>query len=144
MKSNARPFAGLVFLVTITAGWSAQPRVVPTHTRHRRVIALVHLTGSGKHGDPLRPEFAPLATGKSRDDVRTGIVAWTFQLTDDKKMAIVHFAAENPAALQALRNDRRPEIRVFEIGKDRPDRIEAEMRKYKKDFRLNDIELAVP
>ncbi len=58
------------------------------------------------------------------------------QLADDGKMAIVHYVAVDRGAFAAILADTRPEIRVFEIGKDKPAAIEAEMRKYKKDFTL--------
>jgi hypothetical protein len=58
------------------------------------------------------------------------------QLTDDKNMAILHVVATDRKALDALLNDKRAEIRVFEIGKHGKDTIEQEMKKYKKDFDL--------
>jgi hypothetical protein len=95
------------------------------------------MTGSGKNGDPLRPEYTPAAIGESR----SGIIAWSMQLTDDNQMAIVHYVALDRAAFESLRSDKRPEIRVFEIGKDKPADIEAEMKKYKKDFTLENFKV---
>jgi len=77
------------------------------------VVALVHLTGSGKVGDPIRPEYVPTAV----DAKRQGIIAWNFQATDDKKMAIVHLVAVNHHAFDAILADARSGVKVFEIGK---------------------------
>ncbi len=63
------------------------------------------------------------------------------QKTDDGKMAIVHMVAADPAAFKDILADTRSEIRVFQIGKDSPAAIEAEMRKYKKDFSLDAFEV---
>jgi hypothetical protein len=105
--------------------------------RYYRLICLVHFTGSGKHTDPVRPEYVPTAAATSRD----GIVAWRVQVTDDKSMAIVHLVGANRQAFNAVLNDTRPEIRVFEIGKHGKAEIEAELRKYKKDFDLDSFQV---
>jgi hypothetical protein len=96
-------------------------------------VCLVHLTGSGKHTDPIRPEYVPTAA----DAARQGILSWSVQITDDKNMAIVHLVASNRQAFDAIFADKRPEIRVFEIGKDSRAAIEAEMQKYKAGFDLS-------
>ena len=104
--------------------------------RYYRLICLVHLTGSGKHNDPVRPEFLPPAGAAPS---RSGILSWSMQMTDDKNMAILHLVAADRAAFDAILNDKRPEIRVFEVGKHGKDTIEQEMKKYKKDFTLDSI-----
>jgi hypothetical protein len=105
--------------------------------RYHRLICLVHLTGSGKHADPIRPEYVPSAAGATRN----GILAWGFQLTDDKNMAIIHVAAANRHAFDAILADKRPEVRVFEVGKASRAIIEAEMKKHKKRFDLSKFEV---
>ncbi|HWB99349.1 MAG TPA: hypothetical protein VG672_21720, partial [Bryobacteraceae bacterium] len=72
---------------------------------------------------------------------RPGILSWSMQKTDDGKMAIVHMVAADPAAFKRILADTRSEIRVFQIGKESPALIEAEMRKYKKDFSLDSFEV---
>jgi hypothetical protein len=104
------------------------------------MICLVHLTGTGTTADPIRPEYVPGDREPSRAD-RTGIIAWSFQITDDKKMAIVHFVAVDRKAFASILADTRPEIRVFEIGKDSRNAIETEMKKYKHDFDLNSLKV---
>jgi len=75
--------------------------------RYYRLICLVHLVGSGKHTDPIRPEYVPAAVDAARH------------------------------AFDAILADKRPEIRVFEIGKDSRAAIEAEMQKHKAGFDLS-------
>ncbi len=65
------------------------------------------------------------------------------QLTDDQKMAIVQFVATDTTAFAPLFRDRRPGIRVFQIGKDSRQTIESEMRKVRKDFNLDSFLLSV-
>lgn len=106
-----------------------------------RLVCLVHLQGSGKLGDAVRPEYTPATDGTaSRNDV----LAWSAQLTDDGKMAIVQLVAANPLAFSAIRTDQRPEVRVFEIGKNSRAEIETEMRKHRKDFSLDSIQVVAP
>jgi hypothetical protein len=124
----------LVFLAVACAHLLAQHAVDPSQ-RYFRLICLVHLTGSGKRSDPIRPEYVP---AKAAPD-RNGILAWSVQFTDDRKMAIVQYVAAYRSAFSVILADKRPEIRVFEIGKTPPAAIEAEMRKYKKDFSLESL-----
>jgi hypothetical protein len=106
---------------------------VPPESRYYRVIGLVHMVGTGKLNDSIRPEFAPSAGNASRD----GIISWSVQPTDDKSMAIIHLVAVNRKALDGILNDKRAEVRVFEIGKHGKDEIEKELKKYRKDFDLD-------
>jgi hypothetical protein len=103
----------LLFLPFLPVMLSAQPRAVDPTARYHRLICLVHLTGSGKHADPIRPEYMPFTAASGRD----GILAWAFQPADDKNMAIIQVVAANRHAFDAILADRRPEIMVFEIGK---------------------------
>jgi hypothetical protein len=131
--------------------------------RYNRLICLVHLTGSGGLSDPVRPEYVPIpgiaaaapATAPSKTEsanssstsavvARPGILAWSSQATDDRKMVIVHLVAADRRAFASVLADTRAEIRVFEIGVNARAEIETEMRKYKKDFNLDDLTLRVP
>lgn len=120
----------LLFLFVFGENLPSQTAADPT-VRYFRVIALVHLTGSGQKGDPKRPEFVPDAT--SRD----GILSWSMQKSDDGKYALIQLVAVNHKALKPILADRRPDVRVFEIGKTRKDDIEKELKKFKKDFDLS-------
>jgi hypothetical protein len=98
------------------------------------------LTGNGSESDPVRPEYI---ADPNAAPSRSGILAWSLQLTDDKKMAIVQFVAADRKAFQSILADKRPEIRVFEIGKDGRNVVEAELKKFKKDFNLDTMRLRV-
>jgi hypothetical protein len=115
----------------------AQHAVAPTQ-RYHRLICLVHLTGSGTKDDPQTAEYVPAAIDVAS---RSGIIAWAKQITDDGKMAIIQVVAVDRNAFAPIFADTRPEIRVFEIGKDSQATIEAEMQKYKKGFTLDSIKV---
>jgi hypothetical protein len=90
--------------------------------RYYRLICLVHLVGTGGKGDPIRPE-------------------WSFQLTDDKKMAILHVVATNRAAFAPILADARPEVKVFEIGKNSAAAIEGALGAVKAGFSLSKFQV---
>lgn len=125
-------------LFLISFSLYAQRAVDPTQ-RYHRVICLVHLTGSGGKGDPRVPEYVPASIGENR----SGIIAWSMQIADDGKMAIVQYVAVDRKAFAAILADTRPEIRVFEIGKDKPQDIEAALQQFKKGFILSSLQLGV-
>jgi hypothetical protein len=56
-------------------------------------------------------------------------------------MAIVQYVAVDRSAFSAILADKRPEIRVFEIGKTPPGAIEAALRRFKHDFSLNNFKV---
>ncbi len=112
---------------------SAQRHAMDPSMRYYRLICLVHLVGTGGKGDPIRPEYVPTAI----DAKREGILAWSFQLTDDKKMAIIHVVATNRNAFAPILADARPEVKVFEIGKDSAAAIEGAMQGVKAGFSLS-------
>ena len=124
----------LIILGFVSAAF-AQHAVDPTQ-RYHRLVCLVHLTGSGKAGDEIRPEYVPAAV-----TARDGIIAWSMQTSDDAKMAIVQYVAVNRHAFDTILADKRPEVRVFEIGVDNPKAIEAELKKFKKDFTLDSLKV---
>ena len=156
----------LIFLLGLNmAGIAlAQKGADPTQ-RYFRLICLVHLNGSGQKGDPVVPEYvvqgvstaqaamqaravggnavdAPAQSATAAMSPRPGILAWSMQMTDDKHMAIIQIVAADWRAFDAVLSDKRAEIRVFEIGKDKKGEIEKEMRKYKKDFDLASFQVA--
>ena len=136
MRRNAAGFFA-IFLIFSANSLFAQHAVGPTQGFHR-LICLVHLTGSGTVADPRRPEYVP-SPGTALS--RSGILAWSSQITDDGKMAIVHLVAADRTPLQGVLADARPEIRVFEVGKATRAEIEKEMRKYKADFNLDTLQV---
>ncbi len=103
-----------------------------------RVICLVHLVGSGKVGDPKRPEYVP---GPGETLSRSGIIAWSSQVTDDGKMVIVHLVAADRKGLATVLADTRPDVRIFEVGVTPRAQIETELRKFKKGFNLDSLQV---
>jgi hypothetical protein len=98
------------------------------------------LTGSGKSGDPILPEYVPKASdAPSRD----GIIAWSSQLTDNGQMVIIHLVAANHAVFAAILADTRPEVKVFEIGKTPRATIESALATVKANFNLDSLRLVV-
>lgn len=130
--------AGLAIFISLFAGMLFGQHAVDPAARYHRLICLVHLTGSGTHDDPARPEYVP-SSGAAAS--RSGIIAWAFQMTDDGTMAIVQVVAVDANAFASIRADTRPEVRVFEIGKDAPAAIEAALQQYKKGFTLDSLKV---
>jgi hypothetical protein len=113
----------------------AQHAVDPAQ-RYYRLICLVHFTGSGQDGDPVRPEYVP---GPSDTPKRAGIVAWSVLPTDDGTMAIVQLVAIDHHVFDTILADKRSEIKVFEIGKDTRQAIEAFLQTHRKGFSLDQL-----
>jgi len=63
------------------------------------------------------------------------------QPSDDGKMAIIQIVAADHSAFDAILSDKRPEIRVFEIGTSKKNDIEQELKKFKKDFDLENFQV---
>jgi hypothetical protein len=132
--------AVFVIFVTLFSGTVFGQHAVDPSQRYHRLICLVHLTGSGTSGDTIRPEYVPVSLDP---DSRSGILAWSSQISDDGRMAIVVYVAADRKAFETILTDKRSEIRVFEIGKHDRKTIETELRKYKKDFDLDTMMLEV-
>ena len=92
-----------------------------------------HGLGAGWGPDPVRNTFRIRHDARSRD----GIIAWSAERTDDGTMMIIHVVAVNRHAFDTILADTRPEVKVFEIGVDSRQAIEAIMQKYKAGFNLD-------
>jgi hypothetical protein len=129
----------VLVLLLLASAVPAQRRVDPKNT-YQRVICVVPLIGAGTAQDPKRPQYAPWPLSQARS--QTDIIAYSQQLSDDGRFALVEFVARDRRAFQAILNDRT--LRVFEKGKDKKDDIEIELKKFKKDFDLNQFATRVP
>ena len=98
---------------------------------------------SGARGAVVSGATPPL-NGASVGPSPTGIVAYTWQPTDDKKRALVEFVARDRAAFKAILEDRRPDVKVFEKGKAKKADNLGEFRKWKKDIDLDTFGVNVP
>ena len=75
-----------------------------------RLIAVVPLTGSSSSkADPRRPAFAPVPVAGVP---RSGIIGFTYLLSDDKNKELVEYVATDPAAFAPILADR--SITAFE------------------------------
>ena len=125
-----------IIVGVFVSGSFGQQRVDLRNT-YQRVLARVSMVGDGSAANPRRPEYAPLPPRSGEAPSRAGIVAYSYQLSDDGKTALVEFVAQNRSAFAALLADTRPTVKAFEKGKAKRADIEAEFKKYKKDFDLN-------
>lgn len=107
-----------------------QPRVDPRNM-YERVMAIVPLVGKGTLNDPKRPMYAPAPTDV-RPAVRTGILGYNFVESDDGKFALVEFVAKDRSAFKSILAD--ATIKTFLKSSAKPQDIQTEFKKYKKDF----------
>ena len=63
--------------------------------------AVLPLVGTGTITDPKRPMFAPLPSAVSPAS-RTGILGYSFQLSDDGQFALVEFVAAQRSAFKDI------------------------------------------
>ena len=131
-----RSFPGAMVLFVVV--WSsftylrAQPRV-DVRSRYERVMAVVPLTGSGTFDDPKRPMYAPTpAELRVAATTLTGILAFTYVLSDDGRFALVEFVARDRSAFQQILAD--PAIKAFLKGRDAREVVEAEFLRHKRNF----------
>ena len=132
-----------VVVVCLCAPMLAQQRVDARKT-HERVLCVVPMVGSGTPDDPRRPQYAPLPSSSAAPPAADGIIAFTFQVSDDGNLALAEFVALNRDAFRDLLADTNPNIKVFFKGKDKRSDIEAEFKKHKKDIDLNSFRVVVP
>jgi hypothetical protein len=129
----------IVAVLCFAAALPAQRRVDPRYSYHR-VIAVVPLQGAGTADDPIRPKHAPAA--QAGGPSRAGIIAFTFQLSDDGKYAIAEFVAVDRAGLAEVLADREPGVLVFEVGVAKSTNIESAIRRFRRNFSLQNFGVA--
>jgi hypothetical protein len=107
----------------------------------------VPMVGKGTFADPVRPLFAPLPTDGGEADPRVkptgkeganlkdpGILGFRYELSDDRKTALLELTARDQEALKPFRETKRADVKVFEVGKATKEEIQTEFRKYKPSF----------
>jgi hypothetical protein len=107
----------------------AQQKVDTRQLYERLYCVLPMNAGKGTWADPKRPMYAPAQLNPSS---RTGIIGYTYVLSDDGQFALVEFVARDAAAFAPILAD--ATVKSFRKGKDKREDIEAEFRKHKKDF----------
>ena len=133
----------LVAVVCLCAPLCAQHRVDPRNM-YERAMCVVPIVGAGTPDDPRRPAYAPVTPAPGVLPSRDGIIAFTFQESDDGKLALVEFVALTRDAFKELLADTRPDVKVFTKGKDKREDIEKEFKKHKKDIDLDSFRTVVP
>jgi hypothetical protein len=124
-------------LLVLAAAVFAQHRVDPRNI-YNRVICIVPFVGKGTPADPKRPMYAPWPP--SRDP--NGILAFSFQPTDDGQLAVVEFVARNRAAFDPIFNDKT--ITAFEKGRATRADIESLIKQHRKDFDMDKFGTVMP
>jgi len=118
---------------------SAQRRIDPRNT-HERIICIVPVVGAGTRQDPKRPKHAPWPPSSVKS--ANGIIAFSQQISDDGKLALVELVARDRSAFQSILADK--SVTVFDRKKDNKDDMEKELKKYKKDFDLSKFGTVMP
>ena len=134
---GAIPVAVLSVCLSLLS-WPAQgqPRVSPRQM-YERLMVVVPLVGAGTVQDPKRPMFAP-GPNSINAASRTGIIAFTYVLSDDGKFALTEFVARDQAAFKGILTA--PALatsKIFTKGVHTQADVETEFKKYKKDFDFN-------
>jgi hypothetical protein len=134
MQMTFRRWTGIAAagFALLAAGAQAQTPLM-MHPGYERAIAVVPLAGAGTPADPKRPQFM------AAKGLPAGVLSWRYLPSDDKHFAIVELVLSDAAGLDAIRAAQGPNVRLFERDKTTRAQLEAELRKYKKDFKLEDF-----
>ena len=145
MRRHVRAAAVFVCFFTSIAPLPGQRYHIDPRNLYERALAIVSMTGSGSFEDPVRPMYTPLPSAlqsAAASRTRTGILGFTYVLSDDGKHALVEFVARDRAAFQQILAD--PSVKSFLKGRDKRQDIEAEFKKYKKDFDFTHFGVRMP
>ena len=88
----------------------------------------VPMVGKGTFADPKRPMYAPLPSAINPAS-KTGIIGFTYQVSDDGNYALAEFVARDRAAFRQILADTSPEVKSFVRGVHKREDIEAEFKK---------------
>ncbi len=130
MLGVTRAVAILVCLCALVGSVQGQPRV-DSRNSYERILVVLPLIGSGTADDPIRPMFTP-APRSIDPSSRTGILGYAFVLSDDGKHALTEIVMRDRTGFQPILAA--PGLKVFIKGVHARADIEAEFKKYKKDF----------
>jgi hypothetical protein len=134
--------AGLLLLLLLSSLCAQQP--VNLRNTHERVVCIVPMIGRGTEDDPRRPMFAPLPSDKSEEASSDGIIAFTYQESDDGRYALVEFVAKDRAAFEPILAEKGADVKVFHKGKDKKADVQAEFGKIKRNFDIERFRVNVP
>jgi hypothetical protein len=120
----------------LCAPLAAQQRVDPRNM-YERVLCVVPMVGAGTPDDPRRPQYAPLPPAPGTPPSRDGIIAFSYQVSDDGMFALVELVAVDRKAFKEVLADVNPNVKAFVKGQHQRADIESEFKKLKKDFSLD-------
>ena len=126
--------------LSIAAPSALAQHSVAAQNLYERLVCVVPIVGRGTPADPKRPLYAPLHSQLNLAS-RTAIMAYTHVTSDDGKFALVQFAARDRAAFKEILADK--SVKTFLNGRDKREDVEAELKKFKKDFDFKHLELRV-
>jgi hypothetical protein len=126
----------------LCAPLAAQQRVDPRNM-YERALCVVPMVGTGTPDNPRRPQYAPLPPAPGTPPSRDGIIAFSYQVSDDGKFALVEFVAVDRKAFKEVLADANPSIKAFIKGQHQRADIESEFKKHKKDFSLDQFQGAI-
>jgi len=130
----------VVVLFILCSSLAAQRKVDPKNIYHR-VVGVLPLIGSGTADDPVRPKHAPAVSQAGAPG--TGIIAYAFELSDDRRYAIAELVAVDRATLVPILADHSSGVLLFEKGRVSARQIEAAIRRYRKDFSMQKFGVAI-
>ena len=122
--------------LVLCSALSAQQRVDPRNM-YERALCVVPMVGTGTPDDPRRPQYAPLPAAPGTPPSRDGIIAFSYQVSDDGNFALVEFVAVDRKAFKGVLADVNPNVKAFVKGQNQRADIETEFKKHKKDFSLD-------
>lgn len=142
-----------LFLLSLGPAALAQMRHTPAaKDPHFHIYAIVPLVGTGTELDPKRPMFVPatglpvslpvIETAANPVAVRTGILAYNAQITDDGLGAIVEIVAATRGDLVPILSSLDTRVKVFQKGLDSISEMEAAFVARKKDFSFNTFRIS--
>lgn len=108
---------------------------------YERVMAIVPVIGTGTPLDPKRPLYAPVAQSVT-PTARTGILGFTYVLSDDGHFALVEFVAKDRSAFATILAD--ATIQTFLKGRDQQAAVVAAFSKLKKNFDIDHFGVRLP
>ena len=102
------------------------------------------MVGTGTLRDPKRPQVAPLEVEKLNNGnpnapgqlkkAPTGIIAWTYQLSDDGKSALVELVARDASAFDSVKKLNGASTQVFTRSSHSKSQIESAFKAQRKEF----------
>ena len=140
--------AGVCLFTNVS--WSGPRDRAGAGAIYERIVCVVPMIGAGTLDDPKRPLFTPIA-GKNSSDLALDplkkskgfiqppvIVAYHSMPTDDGHSAIVEFVARDRAAFEQIFTN--GSVKVFDRQNTKAIDLLKELRKFKKDFDLTQLE----